>query len=243
MKNKISLAFGLAMIIVGVLSLWMRVDYMVILGITLSSFLFIVIHSCKSKGSLLNILPITLLLCFCIFPQTLGKLPVFKGFLSDNVNSFLLFITLGFIFIFSFYLESQRQRENNTVEELKAKEEGHLTMLLSNHVLRQLTTVKADGNYVLTILTSMIKKFDGKEKVSYNDVKEEIEELQAFLENKSFLNDIKYSLLKNDRENVQILDSLELIYREHTPIIEKEKVAKMQEELMGTEEKEKEEEI
>lgn len=98
-ENGFKVAFGIAIIIVGIFSIFYDTGNSILVGISISALLFTFIDAIPNRNNLLYIIPLGLLLIFCIFPQV----PFIKPLYDVKFNNFIVFLSFGVTFIINSY--------------------------------------------------------------------------------------------------------------------------------------------
>lgn len=200
MNNSIVLSFGICIIIIGIFSMFYKPDNNLLVGIALSTLLLSIIQCFKNGNSLLNILPIIILLLFGFFHDSIEKIPVLNILLKDSYRNLIIYITFGFSLFFHVF--------NN----IRSRYEKRMTYTLYNSEKNKLfsTNFKVIGN--MNTKLDNIKKVIEKNKIKDKDLNSAIEEMSAYIEEEIFLNSIKSNLIvksSQDEEQSFNMDDVE----------------------------------
>ena len=104
MKNNFSLSFALALLITGIFCLFFFFNYIIMFGVSFSSFVFsgisiILSFTNKKKYELAYAFPFIILLCFCCYGDSLMKNEEIKEMVNSGVSNAITFFSFGTIFL------------------------------------------------------------------------------------------------------------------------------------------------
>lgn len=147
MNTKISVSFGVSIILIGILCIFLDINEMVMVGISLSALsfsilnlLYLIIKNNKLKRNYdyLYLISFFVLLLFSCFNDSLLKIDLFKFMLNDKVSNFITVISFGLLFVSEFLTYRQKNKdyrkifENNLQYDLNFNDS--LIKLLSNNM-------------------------------------------------------------------------------------------------------------
>ena len=104
MKNNISLAFALALLVTGSFCMFYDVNSIIMFGVSFSSFVFSGISIALSfvnnkKYELDYALPFIILLCFCCYGDSLMKNEEVRELVNSGLPNAITFFSFGTIFL------------------------------------------------------------------------------------------------------------------------------------------------
>lgn len=104
MKNNFALSFGIALIVVGIINLFLETSNVVLFGVSLSAFIFslisiIFIKIDDKKYEFIYIIPLLILLCSFCYGNELMKIEAIKLIVNSKLTSALTFISFGLSFV------------------------------------------------------------------------------------------------------------------------------------------------
>lgn len=195
-ENGFKIAFGIAIIILGVLSIFYECANVILIGVSISSLLFTFIDTLFERKSILYFIPLTVLLIFCVFSKEVTNMPILKVLLDKQLNNFIVFASFGLFFLFNSVI-SLRKREKNTLELIISNTRF---MENSNYQLK-------NSNIILEKLNNLTEVVRDKE-IHDIDLLEAIKEFREYAEEEAFISDIRFDLsskgAKDGREKFSI---------------------------------------
>ena len=189
-NNSIVLSFALSIIVIGIFSIFYKNSTSLLIGIALSSLLLTIIQCVSNGNTMYNILPIFTMLIFGFFQKSLENIPVINVLLKEQYTNFIIFIAFSLTFLTQAY--------KNIVFNHKTKEQLINYNLEKNKLiyaqLEVIKTIKDKTNKIISIV-------DNKNATS-KELKQELEELEEYVENQAFVSNVKSSLIvKGSEEN------------------------------------------
>ncbi len=195
-ENGFKIAFGIAIIILGILSINYECSNIILIGVSISSLLFTLIDTIFERNSILYFVPLTVLLIFCVFSNEVTNMPIFKVLLDQKFNNFIVFASFGLFFLFNSII-SLRKREKNTLELITTNARF---MENSNYQLK-------NSNIILEKLNNLTEVVKDKN-IHDVDLIEAIKEFREYAEEEAFISDIRFDLssqgAKDGREKFSI---------------------------------------
>lgn len=198
-NNSIVLSFAIAIIIIGIFSIFYNAGNGLLIGIALSTLLLTII-SCFSNGNtMLNILPIFVLLVFGFFTEFIEKIPVINLLLNSRLEYFIIFLAFALSFITQAYknvlykhdIRKQILNENNNKNKI---------------MLAELSTDKKTVN-----LANKIKRVMEERGIFDNNVTSAVDELIEYIDTESFVTTVKSSLVLKGKEEKKTTFDIEEI--------------------------------
>lgn len=147
MNTKISVSFGVSLILIGILCIFLDINEMVMVGISLSALSFSILNliyliiknnKLKRNYDYLYLISFFVLLLFSCFNDSLLKINLFKFMLNDRVSNFITVISFGLLFVSEFLTYRKKNKdyrkifENNLQYDLNFNDS--LIELLSNNM-------------------------------------------------------------------------------------------------------------
>ena len=137
-----------------------------------------------------NILPIFTMLILGFFQKSLENIPVINVLLKEQYKNFIIFIAFSLTFLTQAY--------KNIVFNHKIKEQ------LINYNIEKNKRIYAQLEVIKTIkdkTNKIISLVDNKD-ITQKELKQELEELEEYVENQAFVSNVKSSLIvKGSEEN------------------------------------------
>lgn len=96
-KEGFKLAFGVSIIILGIISIFYDTSNTILIGVSISSLLFTIIDAIFPGKGLFQFLPVSILLIFCIFPD----ISYINELLNSKLNNAIIFFSFGISFLIS----------------------------------------------------------------------------------------------------------------------------------------------
>ena len=189
-NNSIVLSFALSIIVIGIFSIFYKNSTSLLIGIALSSLLLTIIQCVSNGNTMYNILPILTMLVFGFFQKSLENIPVINVLLKEQYKNFIIFIAFSLTFLTQAY--------KNIVFNHKIKEQ------LINYNIEKNKRIYAQLEVIKTIkdkTNKIISLVDNKD-ITQKELKQELEELEEYVENQAFVSNVKSSLIvKGSEEN------------------------------------------
>ena len=189
-NNSIVLSFALSIIVIGIFSIFYKNSTSLLIGIALSSLLLTIIQCVSNGNTMYNILPILTMLVFGFFQKSLENIPVINVLLKEQYTNFIIFIAFSLTFLTQAY--------KNIVFNHKIKEQ------LINYNIEKNKRIYAQLEVIKTIKdkTNKIISLVDNKNITQNELKQELEELEEYVENQAFVSNVKSSLIvKGSEEN------------------------------------------
>ena len=176
-NNSIVLSFALSIIVIGIFSIFYKNSTSLLIGIALSSLLLTIIQCVSNGNTMYNILPIFTMLIFGFFQKSLENIPVINVLLKEQYTNFIIFIAFSITFL-------TQQLINYNLEKNK----------LIYAQLEVIKTIKDKTNKIISLV-------DNKN-ITQKELKQELEELEEYVEDQAFVSNVKSSLIvKGSEEN------------------------------------------
>ena len=186
MNNSITLSFALCIIIIGVFALAFKTNNIFLVGIALSALSLSIIQCFCNGNTMLNIIPILIMLIFGFFSESFEEIPIINIFSNSNVCNLVVFISLSV----SFIVQSVRNiKYNHNYKKQQIKYNIEKKKL----VLSQLSTINEIEKNIVNL-----------KKVNRNDktYTKKLDELVKYIEEETFTSSVKTSLIvKGSEEN------------------------------------------
>lgn len=186
MNNSITLSFALCIIIIGVFALAFKTNNIFLVGIALSALSLSIIQCFCNGNTMLNIIPILIMLIFGFFSESFEEIPIINIFSNSNVCNLVVFISLSV----SFIVQSVRNiKYNHNYKKQQIKYNIEKKKL----VLSQLSTMNEIEKNIVNL-----------KKVNRNDktYTKKLDELVKYIEEETFTSSVKTSLIvKGSEEN------------------------------------------
>ena len=189
-NNSIVLSFALSIIVIGIFSIFYKNSTSLLIGIALSSLLLTIIQCVSNGNTMYNILPIFTMLIFGFFQKSLENIPVINVLLKEQYTNFIIFIAFSLTFLTQAY--------KNIVFNHKTKEQ------LINYNLEKNKLIYAQLEVIKTIKdkTNKIISLVDNKNITQKELKQELEELEEYVEDQAFVSNVKSSLIvKGSEEN------------------------------------------
>lgn len=189
-NNSIVLSFALSIIVIGIFSIFYKNSTSLLIGIALSSLLLTIIQCVSNGNTMYNILPIFTMLILGFFQKSLENIPVINVLLKEQYKNFIIFIAFSLTFLTQAY--------KNIVFNHKIKEQ------LINYNIEKNKRIYAQLEVIKTIKdkTNKIISLVDNKNITQNELKQELEELEEYVENQAFVSNVKSSLIvKGSEEN------------------------------------------
>ena len=198
-ENGFRLAFGISIIIVGIVSYFYDTSNTILVGISVSSALFSFIESFFGGNTLANAAPLTILLLFCIYPNA----PFVKVLSDTQLNNLIVFISFGFAFVFFSYSSYK-----NRIERITNKLEEDIRY--RDNVINQYES-KVENSIIISKLVVQIRKHCIDKKYIDVNLHKLLSELEKYADEESTLGSIKNKLLSLSEDSSQNTYSIEEI--------------------------------
>ena len=198
-NNSIVLSFAVAIIIVGIFSIFYDSGNGLLIGIALSTLLLTFIQCFSNGNTMLNVLPIFTMLVFGFFDTYLAKVPGVKVLLNENVQNIIIFSA----FSLSFFTQAYK---NILYKHALRKQVLEANNNKNKMMLAQLSTDKKIVN-----LAKRIRKVSEDRGVFDTQVNSAINELVDYIDAESFVTNVKSSLIIKGREDKKTTFDIEEI--------------------------------
>ena len=198
-NNSIVLSFAIAIVIIGIFSIFYNAGNGLLIGIALSTLLLTIIQCFSNGNTMLNILPIFTMLVFGFFDDFIMKIPVINLLLNEHLQYFIIFISFALSFITQAYknilykhdLHKQELSENNNKNKI---------------MLADLSTNKKTLN-----LANKIKRIADDRNIYDSQLNGAIDDLIDYIESESFVTTVKSSLVMKGKEEKKTVFDIEEI--------------------------------
>lgn len=189
-NNSIVLSFAVAIVIIGIFSIFYNAGTGLLIGVALSSILLTIIQCYSNGNTMLNILPIFTILLFGFFEKFIVKIPVVNLLLNSHMEYFIIFIAFSLAFIIQAYKNILYKHQ---LKKDKLDANNHKNKMM----LAQLST-----DIKLVNLANRIKTISEERGIFDTQVDKAVNELLDYIESESFITSIKSSLIvKGQEEN------------------------------------------
>lgn len=192
-KNKFSISFGLVLVIIGICLFFTDCNNNLLIGVSISSFIFSITSCFCSEKSIFNFLPLLVLMVFMVFPDQLEKIPYIRVLLDPRFNNAIVFVSFGFSFIFNYLVDIKKDVD----EKFKVMENTnrHLTFAVKRAEFCMVTKKE-----ILKILTLLSNK-------KYVDVYDSLENLNEYVSRENLIVGVTTNLLdKGFDKKVDVFD-------------------------------------
>lgn len=203
MKSKFALSFGISLMVVGLINIFIDTNNLILFGVSLSSFIFSIISILyqtilnEEKHEFICIIPIIILFVFLCYSTSLLKYEIFNNIMESNITNILTFMSFGLFFI-SEYITN---KSNDRREQIK-----HQSIII-------------DSLKFLILIRRQLLKY--REKICKNKIlvdeesKKFIEYIEELCEEKSKFDNIKINLLDLDRDKFSLEEFSNAYIKEH----------------------------
>lgn len=203
MKSKFALSFGISLMVVGLINVFIDTNNLILFGVSLSSFIFSIISILyqtilnEEKHEFICIIPIIILFVFLCYSTSLLNYEIFNKIMESNITNILTFMSFGLFFI-SEYITN---KSNDRREQIK-----HQSIII-------------DSLKFLILIRRQLLKY--REKICKNKIlvdeesKKYIEYIEELCEEKSKFDNIKINLLDLDRDKFSLEEFSNAYIKEH----------------------------
>ena len=188
-NNSIVLSFAVAIVIIGLFSIFYDSGNGLLIGIAISTLLLTIIQCFSNGNTMLNILPIFTMLAFGFFDKFIVKIPVINLLLNDRLENIIIFLAFSLSFITQAYKNILYKHSLRRLE-LDANNNKNKMMLA------QLSTDKK-----LVSLANRIKKISEDRGVYDSHINKAVDELVDYIDTESFVTTVKSSLIMKGKED------------------------------------------
>lgn len=198
MNNKMSLSFGISLVVVGILNFWFETTNIILFGLSISALLFSLIEIVFSaieilsskciRGGLLEliyILPFALLISSFCYSNSLMQIPFINELVNGRVTSLLTITSFGLLFI-SGYLNYKREEKMN--------KEAQAELVKST-----IDESSASGVEVMTIIRDYIDEANSKNVILDESIRNLFNEIMNYYGDKGKILHTKAALLKTGK--------------------------------------------
>ena len=217
------LAFGISIILLGIMSIFYDTSNTILIGISVSSLLFNIIDTLAPKKSFWQFITISILLLFCIFPS----IEYLEEFLNPKISNAIVFFSFGMSFLMSAH-NTYKNILNNKLQ-------------TSNYLVETTTSISHQFDNYIYLLNDLQKMRNILMKENFNriEMSNVLASTQEFIKNEYVVSKTKYDLSLLGQENVKDNFSLNEIEKaiQKTSLINKEQV--VTEKVKETKEKKK----
>ena len=206
-ENGFKVSFGIAIIILGIFSIFYKTNNSVLIGISISSFLFILCDSMKNNNKLWYIIPLTIMLIFCVFPQV----KILNFLLKEAVSNTIVFISFGLSIILNSYISYQ--------ERLKHAKE----MMYENGRYLNLTQNDMENSIKIMSSVNRVLQICNDENIESAELIHEIDKLASYSDRKVIIARVRKEMVEkglNKNKNVFNVDEIEEVLLKNSGIFE-----------------------
>ena len=205
------ISFAIAIIILGIISLSYETSNTILVGISISSFIFSIIDTFRNRSTLLYMFPLTILLIFCIYPDVF----IVKYLSDPKLNNLIIYVSFGISFIASAY--------SNYLARYRLKKEMH------DGLLNSVASTGKEFEKLNVVLKDINKIRRRLNKVGFHDseVEDIFDNIMEFLLSEYNIGKAKYDLSvigRNDIKNTFTLDEIEDVIQENSSYEFKKKI-------------------
>ena len=186
-KEGFKLAFGLSIILLGVISIYYDTPTTVLIGISISALLFTFIDTLSPRKGLYHFIPITVLLIFCIFPN----IKYLEKLLNPKLSNAIIFFSFGA----SFLISSINTYKSILMSKRKSHEYLSETATMVNHQF---------DNYIY-LMNDLVKIKDTliTNPSNLKEVDRILKNTQEYIQNEYVISKTKYDLALKGQEEVK----------------------------------------
>ncbi len=198
-NNSIVLSFAIAIVVIGLFSVFYNAGNGLLIGIAISTLLLTLIQCFSNGNTMLNILPIFTMLVFGFFTDFIVKIPVLNLLLNSHLEYFIIFLA----FALSFFTQAYKNilyKHDLRKQELDANNNKNKMML---------TQLSSDKKMVS--LSKNIKKVADDRGIFDNQLHKSIDELIEYIDSESFVTTVKSSLVVKGKEEKKTTFDIEEI--------------------------------
>lgn len=188
-ENGFKISLGIATIILGIFSVRFNSSNIIIIGISISSFLISIIDVFCSKNSIFYTIPLSILLIFCVFPNDIEKISIFKPLLEPKLNDMIVYISFGLFFLFN-SISGIKNRYNNIISNI---ENNQRYMKMSNDQLQNCVIINQKIYKLLEVLY--------KKEINDKELNEVVNEIRKYADEEEFISHIRFNLAKKGLNN------------------------------------------
>lgn len=199
-NNSILLSFALAIIIVGIISIFYNNSDTLLIGIAVSSLLLTLIQCFISGNTIFNIFPIITLLIFGFFPKTIENIPIVNILMRKELCNLIVFLTFGLMF-FTQACENIVHRHNVKIASINYNREKNKMLTSELNIIKNIK----DG-------IQKIKKTCKESGIKDKNLNKTLNELAEYIEKESFVSNVKSSLIvkgNEDKKNTFNIEEVE----------------------------------
>ena len=196
-NNSIVLSFAISIIIIGIFSVFYNNTNSLLIGISISSLLLTLIQCFSNGNTMLNILPVFTLLVFGFFQKSIESIPIINLLLKQQYTNLIIFIAFSLTFLTQAY--------KNIIFKHNLKE---ATITYNNEKNKMIyTELEIIKN--IKLKTINIKKLLEKPEVKNNELKKAINELLEYVEDETFISNVKSTLITKGSEDKKVTFNIE----------------------------------
>ena len=198
-NNSIVLSFAIAIVVIGIFSIFYDAGNGLLIGIALSTLLLTIIQCFSNGNTMLNILPVFTMLVFGFFDEFILKIPVINLLLNEHLQNFIIFIAFALSFITQAY-KNILYKHDLRRQELDSNNNKNKVML------SQLSTDKK-----MVSLAKNIKRICEDRGVFDFHINQAVNELIDYIDTESFVTTVKSSLVMKGKDEKKTTFDIEEI--------------------------------
>jgi len=194
-KEGFKIAFGITIILLGVISLFYETSNAILVGVCISVFLFYVVDTFSYRKGFLNFLTISVLLLFCIFPT----LPYLKEILKEKYLHTIIFSSIGLCLLCNARSTYKNIRNNK--------------MRVQDNLTEQLSIETHEFEMIKVLVNDLLKMEDVllKNNLYNRDLNKILDHTKSYLQNEYMISKTKYNLsIKGQNEGKEIFELSEI---------------------------------
>ena len=177
-NNSIVLSFAVAIIVIGIFSIFYDAGNGLLIGIAISTLLLTIIQCFSNGNTMLNILPIFTMLVFGFFEKFILKIPVLNLLLNKHLQFFIIFIA----FALSFFTQAYK---NILYKKNLRRQRLEFNNHKNNMMLAQLSTDKK-----MVSLANQVKKVAEDRGMFDSQLNQSIRSLIDYIDAESFVTNV-----------------------------------------------------
>ncbi|MBP5679369.1 MAG: hypothetical protein J6X28_06060 [Bacilli bacterium] len=198
-NNSIVLSFAIAIIVVGIFSIFYDSGNGLLIGIAISTLLLTIIQCFSNGNTMLNILPIFTMLAFGFFDEKIAHVPGVSVLLDPKLQNIIIFLA----FSLSFFTQAYK---NVIYKHAIRKQEINSNNNKNKMMLAQLSTDKK-----MVTLAKRIKKVSEDRGIYDTQVNRAVDDLVDYIDTESFVTTVKSSLIIKGKEEKKTTFDIEEI--------------------------------
>lgn len=198
-NNSIVLSFAFSIIIIGLISVFYTNNNTLLIGIALSALLLTLIQCFSNGNTILNILPIFTLLIFGFFQESIDQIPVVSWLLKSQYANFIIFLSFSLTFLTQAFKNVIFKHDLNEANVSFNNEKNKM-------IYSQLDIIKRIRDSVVKIQNMSLESGLGE-----NPLNKELESLIEYVEDQTFISNVKSTLITKGSEDRKTTFNIEEI--------------------------------